>query len=144
MRSEYRIRRILVLIALLVWAPALLLAKVTGNISGTVRDAQGAVVPGVTVTAKETLTGVEQTLQTDSVGFYNFPALAVGVYELNFQKSGFTAYQEQNLKIDVDTALRVDVVLQVGGVTQEISVTAAAAQVNTETTQTGEVVESPR
>jgi hypothetical protein len=96
----------------------------------------------VAVVARETQTGIEQTLQTDSVGFYNFPALAVGTYQLNFQKAGFTTYQEQNLKIDVDTALRVDVVLQVGAVSQEISVTAAAAQVNTETTQTGEVVES--
>ena len=120
-----RIRPTFALLALLIWVPSLLVAKVTGNISGSVRDPQGTVIPGVTVAARETQTGIEQTLQTDSVGFYNFPALAVGVYQLNFQKSGFTAYQELNLKIDVDTALRVDVVLQVGAVTQEISVTAA-------------------
>ena len=142
MKLADRIRQALVLTALLIWAPALLLAKVTGNISGTVKDAQGAVVPGVTVTARETQTGVEQTLQTDAVGFYNFPALAVGVYQLTFQKNGFRLYKEENLKIDVDTSLRADAVLEVGAVTQEVSVTAAAAQVDTQTTQTGEVVES--
>ena len=76
------------------------------------------------------------------MGFYNFSALPVGTYEVTFEKSGFQKYQEQGLKIDVDTALRVDPVLQVGAVTQEVSVTAVAAQVDTQTQQTGEVIQS--
>src|SRR5438105_8625905 len=76
-----RMRLGLLFVALLAFAPSLLLAKVTGNISGTVKDAQGAVVPGVTVTARNTQTGVEQKLETDSVGFYNFSALPVGTYD---------------------------------------------------------------
>src|SRR5205807_7914984 len=135
-----RMRQGLLFAALLTFAPSLLLAKVTGNISGTVKDAQGAVVPGVTVTARNTQTGVEQKLETDSVGFYNFSALPVGTYDVLFEKSGFQKYQEQGLKIDVDTALRVDPVLQVGAVTQEVNVIAAAAQVDTQTQQTGEVI----
>ena len=94
----------LLFVALLAFAPSLLLAKVTGNISGTVKDAQGAVVPGVTVTARNTQTGVEQKLETDSVGFYNFSALPVGTYDVLFEKSGFQKYREQGLKIDVDIA----------------------------------------
>src|SRR5438132_722747 len=130
----------LLFVALLAFAPSLLLAKVTGNISGTVKDAQGAVIPGVTVTARNTQTGVEQKLETDRVGFYNFSALPVGTYDVLFEKSGFQKYQEQGLKIDVDTALRVDAALQVGAVTQEVNVIAAAAQVDTQTQQTGEVI----
>jgi hypothetical protein len=128
------------LVALLALAPGMLLAKVTGSISGTVRDAQGAVIPGVAVTARNTQTGVVQTIQTDSVGFYNFPALAIGNYDLSFQRTGFQVYQEKDLVINVDTALRVDAVLEVGTVTQEVTVTAAAAQIDTRTTQMGEVI----
>jgi hypothetical protein len=128
------------LVALLVWAPALLLGKVTGNISGTVKDAQGAVVPGVTVTARNTQTGVEQTLMTDDVGFYNFAALAVGTYDVSFQKTGFKVYQETGLVINVDTALRVDAVLQVGAEVQTVTVESTAVHVDTQTQQTGEVI----
>lgn len=142
MKSVPQCRQGLWLVAVLVMVPALLFGKVTGNISGTVRDAQGAVVPGVTVTVRNTLTGVVQKLQTDAVGFYNFPALAVGTYEVSFQKTGFRAYQDQGLKIDVDSSLTADAVLQVGAETQSVTVTATTAQVNTQTTQTGEVVES--
>jgi hypothetical protein len=135
-------RYILLLAVLLAGSTLVLFGKVTGNISGTVKDAQGAVVPGASVTARETQTGVEQTLQTDAVGFYNFAALPVGIYDVSVKKEGFKVYQETGLKIDVDTALRVDAVLQVGAVTQEVSVTAAAAQVDTQTQQTGEVIQS--
>ena len=125
---------------LLTLTPVALKAVVTGSISGTVRDASGAVVPGVTVAARNTETGVVNTLPTDAVGFYNFPALPVGHYDVSFQKSGFKVYREAGLKLDVDAALRVDAVLQVGAEVQEVSVTAAAALVDTRTQQTGEVI----
>jgi len=135
-----RLKQSLVLVALVVWAPALLLGKVTGNISGTVKDPQGAVVPGVTVTARNTQTGVEQTLTTDDVGFYNFAALAVGTYDVSFQKTGFKVYRETGLVINVDTALRVDAVLQVGAELQTVTVESTAVHVDTQTQQTGEVI----
>jgi len=84
----------LLLFAVLAFVPALLLGKTTGNIAGTARDAQGAVIPGATVTVRNTLTGVEQKVDTDAVGFYNFPALAVGTYDLSLQKTGFRVYHE--------------------------------------------------
>jgi hypothetical protein len=132
----------LLFVAVVFLSPTLLLGKVTGSISGTVKDAQGAVVPGATVSARNAQTGVVEKLETDSVGFYNFPALPIGTYDLSVEKSGFKLYQVTGLIIDVDTALRADAVLVVGAAVQEITVQAATAQVNTETTQTGEVVES--
>src|SRR5215831_1474789 len=140
MTSIDRVKQSLVLVALLVWAPALLLGKVTGNISGTVKDTQGAVVPGVTVAARNTQTGVEQVLSTDDVGFYNFAALSVGTYDVSFQKTGFKVYQETGLVINVDTALRVDAVLQVGAELQTVTVESTAVHVDTQTQQTGEVI----
>ena len=142
MKSQDRYRRSLLLVAVLAFVPALLFGKVTGSISGTVRDAQGAVVPGATVAAKNTQTGVVETIQTDGAGFYSFPALAIGTYDVSFQKAGFREYQEQGVIIDVDTSRRVDVALVVGAQIQTVTVTATAAQVNTQTTQTGEVVEA--
>jgi hypothetical protein len=141
MKSAVRARQSLLLVGLLLaFSPSLLMGVVTGSISGTVRDSSGAVIPDVSVEARNTQTGVAQTIQTDSVGFYNFPALAVGQYDVSFEKSGFVAYRQTGLVINVDTALRVDAVLQVGLQKQEVTVIAAAAQVDTRTQQTGEVI----
>ncbi len=141
MKSLARMRQNLLLVSLLVGiSPSLLMGVVTGSISGTIRDSSGAVIPGASVEARNTGTGVAQTLQSDAVGFYNFPALAVGQYDVTFQKSGFGTYRQTGVVIDVDTALRVDAVLQVGLAKQEVTVTADAAQVNTRTTQIGEVI----
>jgi len=140
MKSQDRYKQSLLLVALLAFAPVVLFGKVTGNISGTVRDAQGAVVPGVSVTAKNTQTGVVDKIQTDGAGFYNFPALPIGTYDVTFQKTGFKEYQETGVLINVDSARTVDAALVVGAEKEEVTVTATAAQVNTQTTQTGEVV----
>ncbi|MFB3921966.1 MAG: carboxypeptidase regulatory-like domain-containing protein [Terriglobia bacterium] len=123
-------------------SPPALMAVVTGSISGIVRDASGAVIPGVSVKVLNTGTGIVQTAETDSVGFYNFPALPVGHYDVSFEKSGFVTFRQTGLVIDVDTALRVDPTLQVGAEKQEVTVTAEAAQVDTRTTQNGEVISS--
>ena len=135
-------RQSVLLAAVLLASGALLRGVVTGSISGTVRDPSGAIIPDVTVEARDTLTGVVETMRTDSVGFYNFPALAVGHYDISFQKTGFVTYRQLGLVIDVDTALRVDAVLQVGTTRQEVTVTSTAVQVDTRTQQTGEVIGS--
>jgi len=115
-------------------------ASVTGSISGTVTDPTGAVVPGVQVVALNTQTGVEQTTQTNAQGFYSLPALPVGRYEMRIQVAGFKEYRQTGLVLDVNTALRVDTTLQVGAVTQEVNVSAAAVHVDTSSTQMGEVI----
>ena len=140
MRSLSRGRWGLLLLTLALLGSARLWGKVTGNISGTVRDAQGAVIPDASVSATNEQTGAVQTLKTDSVGFYNFTALPIGTYDISIDKAGFKAYQETGLVIDVDTSLRVDATLQVGAEVQKVTVIATATQVNTQTTQTGEVV----
>jgi hypothetical protein len=127
---------------LLAFLPTLLFGKVTGSISGTVKDSTGAVIPGANVEARNVHTGVIETSVTDAAGFYNFATLPVGTYDVSVNKDGFTGYQEKSLVIDVDSALRVDAVLNVGGGKQEITVTAAAAQVDTQTNQIGEVIGS--
>lgn len=118
------------------------LAATTGSISGTVTDARGAVLPDTSVLLRETLTGVAQTITTDSAGFYNFPSLPIGHYEVTFEKPGFEKYLAANIVIDVDTARRVDATLKIGSTSEEVKVTATDAQVDTESPQMGEVITS--
>lgn len=113
---------------------------VTGRISGTVKDPTGAVVPNAQLTALETQTGVKTETKADSAGFYSFPSLPVGRYDLEVRASGFKEFKQTALILDVNTALTVDVPLQLGEASQEVTVTSAAVQVETTNTQMGEVI----
>jgi Carboxypeptidase regulatory-like domain len=115
-------------------------AEVTGRISGTVHDTAGAVLPGATVTLVNTQTGIAKTIKTDSAGFYSFPSLPIGRYNISVETAGFERYVQQGIVIDVDTARRVDAVLKIGYVEQQVTVTSTEAQVETENAQMGEVI----
>jgi len=128
-------------LALGIWLSAgLVWAGVTGSISGTVTDPSGAIIPGVTVTAINTETGIQHSTQANEAGFYSFPALPAGHYDVHIQAKGFQEYRQTGLVIDVNSALRVDATLKVGAVTEEVSVSATAAHVETSNTQMGEVI----
>ena len=133
--------KLALLIAILGFAATAVFAAVTGSISGTARDTQGAVIPGVTVHLRNTLTGVVQNILTDSAGFYNFPSLPLGHYDVTFEKAGFGNYEEADVLIDVDTARRVDATLKVGANQQQVTVTSTTAQVDTVSAQMGEVID---
>jgi len=128
------------LLCLMLLGAATVWAGVTASISGTVADPTGAVVPGASVVAVATDTGIQTTTQTNTQGFYNFPALAVGHYEVKITATGFQEYRETGLVLDVNTALRVDATLKVGSVNQEVNVSSTAVHVETSNTQMGEVI----
>jgi hypothetical protein len=98
------------------------------------------VVEGATVQLQNELTGVALTVQTDSAGFYSFPALPVGIYDVTFEKSGFEKYLQTKVVIDVDTAQRVDAALKVGSTSEQVTVVSTEAQVDTENAQIGDVI----
>ena len=89
-------------------------AEVGGSVSGTVKDASNAVVPGATVKATNTDTGVQQHVITNGQGFYSFPDLPIGRYDLVIQRPGFKPYQRTGVAIDANSAVIVDVVLEIG------------------------------
>ena len=122
------------LLAQLAWG------AVTARISGTVKDPTGAVVPGAQIAVLETATGIKTETKTDSAGFYSFPSLPVGHYDLEVKASGFRDFKQTGLILDVNTALTVDIPLELGEATQEVTVNAAAVQVETTNTQMGEVI----
>lgn len=117
---------------------------ITGAISGTVTDATSAVIPGVTVTVLNEETGVRQTVVTDSRGFYSFPALDVGRYTVSTARPGFDSYQVTGIKVDANSSVRNDIILKIGNVTVVEEVTSNPVQVETQSTQLGEVIESAK
>ncbi|MGC1436803.1 MAG: TonB-dependent receptor [Terriglobales bacterium] len=115
-------------------------ASIAGSISGLVTDSTGAVIPGATVVATDTQTGVKTTVTTDAKGFYSLPALPVGTYDLQVSQIGFKTYTETGLVINANSALRVDATLSVGTINEKIEVRTDAVHVEAESTQMGEVI----
>ena len=113
---------------------------VAGSISGTVKDPSGSVVPNATVTLREVNTGISHQAHANAKGYYTFPVLPVGHYELNVQASGFQSYRRTDIELDTDAALTLDASLEIGGVTQTVSVTDNTLHVETVSTQLGEVI----
>jgi Carboxypeptidase regulatory-like domain len=119
-------------------------AGVGGSVSGTVKDASGAVVSNANVRATNVDTGVSATVTTNGSGFYSFPQLSVGRYNIAITKSGFKPYQRASIAIDTNSALTVDAILDVGNTSDVVTVVENQTQVETTSTQMGEVISGAR
>jgi len=115
---------------------------VTGSISGTVSDPSSAVMSDVMVTATNTAQGLATKTTTDARGFYNFPRLPVGTYDIKVESPGFNPEKKSAITVDADASVRMDFTLQVSQQTAEVTVSETTEQVHVETssTQIGEVV----
>jgi len=129
-----------VLVTLCFLGAAAVWASISGSISGIVTDQSGSVVPNASVTATNVAIGVKSTIQTDSKGFYNFPDLAVGNYDVEVTQPGFKTFRKTAIHIDANSAVRVDVKLAVGEVAEKVTVHGDVVQVETQNTQMGEVI----
>jgi hypothetical protein len=116
------------------------LASINGSISGVVLDPSGSVVSGAAVTSTETQTGVKSETVTDTKGFYSFPELPIGKYDIEIVANGFKTFRQSGLVVDANAALRVDATLQVGQASEKVVVTSEAVHVEMESTQNGEVI----
>ena len=103
----------------------------SGNIAGYVKDASGAAIPNVTVTAKMVEQQTTRTVQTNAEGFYTLLALPPGNYEMTFEANGFQKQTQTGLELTVGQNLRVDSALQVGAVETQVTVGAEAPLVDT-------------
>src|ERR1051326_6031806 len=117
-------------------------ADVTGSILGTAADPSSAVLQGVVVVATNLETNQSQATRTDAAGQYRVLALPVGKYKVEASLPGFQKFLVTGIDLTVNEEHRVDVVMQVGNVTQEVEVNAAAVQVETTNSQIGQVVEN--
>src|SRR5881409_1876392 len=100
-------------------------------ISGFVRDTTGAVIPGTTVTAKHTETGLTRTVQTSEEGSYTMPQLPVGDYEVTAEKPGFRQQVRSGITLVVAQEAVVNLTLDVGDLAEKITVTEDTPIVNT-------------
>ena len=115
-------------------------AEVGGKITGVVKDQTGSVIAGAAVVVTNTQTAVKLTTTTDQDGVFTFPVLSVGQYQIDVTSDAFKSYRKTGLVIDINSALVVDVTLQVKEQDQSIMVTENAAQVETTDTQLGQVL----
>src|SRR5438128_5369199 len=119
-------------------------AQATGQISGTVRDQSGAVLPGVEVTATQTETGIARTAITNETGSYNLPNLALGPYRIEASLTGFRTFVQTGIVLQVNSNPVINPVLNIGQVTEQVEVQANAALVETRSTAVGQVTETER
>src|SRR5580693_5606788 len=117
-------------------------AGVGGRISGTVKDATGAVILQATVSITNAETGVRQVLTTDDNGAFSFLDVQVGRYDLQATADGFRPYQRTGIIVDANSALKIDAVLEVGARSDAVTVVDNQLHVDTTSTQIGEVITS--
>ncbi len=131
-------RSLSILFALVLLLPCLVYAQsqaTTGVIEGTVVDASGASLPGVTITVKNTATNFEQTTVTDSAGRFRNVLLPLGPYRVTATLQGFGTYVQKGLDLGVGQTLTVSVTLKPAAVSEQIVVTAAAPLIETTRTE---------
>src|ERR1700735_1869874 len=110
--------------------------QTNGSITGTVKDASGAAVPGATVVISSPERGINRQMATNSTGEYNESALPEGNYDVIVSAAGFKKYQAKGVKLDVAEKARVDVTLEVGAITTEVIVQGEnVAQVETQSSE---------
>src|SRR5580692_4815805 len=119
-------------------------AEVGGKITGVVKDQSGSVIVGATVIITNAQTGAKLIATTDQDGVFTFPVLSVGQYQIDVTSDAFQLYRKTGLVIDINSALVLDVTLQVKHQDQSIVVSEDAAQVETTDTQFGQVLGSKK
>jgi hypothetical protein len=113
---------------------------VTGTILGTITDTTGAVMPGATVTLRNTGTGLTRTVVTDASGDYTAPSLPTGKYSVSAELSGFKTVTMPDIDLGVDQRLRVNARLEVGAVEESVTVTGQSPLVQTSSSELGTTV----
>jgi hypothetical protein len=119
-------------------------AQATAQISGTVRDQTGAVLPGVEVTATQTDTGIARSAVTNETGSYVLPNLAIGPYRLEATLPGFRTFVQVGIVLQVNANPVINPILEVGQVSEQVEVQANAALVETRSQGVGAVMENQR
>ncbi len=102
------------------------------RVAGTIKDQQGGVMPGVTVTATNQATNQAEVGVTDESGFYIFPSLAPGQYTISAELQGFKKATRTGVQLDAAGSITMDLTLETGALSEEVTVTADAALLQTD------------
>ncbi|NDJ14953.1 MAG: carboxypeptidase regulatory-like domain-containing protein [Acidobacteriia bacterium] len=93
----------------------------TGTITGTITDSSGALVPSARITITNTGTSAKAEVTTGDSGNYTVPQLKPGAYSVSVAAAGFKGFEQSGIQLRVQQQARVDIVLQVGGVTESVA-----------------------
>ncbi|MBI4456031.1 MAG: TonB-dependent receptor [Acidobacteria bacterium] len=130
-KGEIWVICLLIMLFISVGAPVVYAQGTTASISGKVADESGAVVPGVTVTVTNADTQVSRALVTDDAGAYRATELEVGNYEIKAELVGFQTSIRKGIQLTIGRNAAVDIVLKVGEVSEQVTVTGEASLVET-------------
>src|SRR5829696_4149010 len=131
--SQWLRRGLLPLACALVFAAPAAAQGDRAQLSGRVKDAQGGSVPGVTVTATDQQTKTAAVAVTDGTGFFTFPNLRAGRYDVSAELQGFKKSLRADIQLDAAGSLTLDFALETGAVTEEVTVTAESPVLQTDT-----------
>ena len=120
------------------------LAQATAQITGTVKDSSGGVLPGANVTATQTETGFKREVVTDADGLFSFPGIPIGPYRLDVSLQGFRTSIQTGIVLQVNSNPNVPIVLELGTVAEAITVTANTQTVETRNLGIGQVMDNKR
>ncbi len=128
--------------AILLIAAGMALAQTTAAFRGTVTDASGAVAPNVNVVATHEGTGFKREARTNDTGSYVLASLPVGTYSLSAEATGFKRKALTGIVLEVNQQARVDLVLEIGQVTETVTVAGAQPLLQTENASVGQVIDN--
>lgn len=111
-----------------------------GTITGTVKDASGAVIVGAKVTATNTATGIASETITSGAGVYTIPQIKAGVYRVTVEQTGFKKFIQEGVTVPLGQTVRVDAALQVGEVSQSVEIQAEAPLLKPDTSELGTTI----
>jgi hypothetical protein len=121
-----------VLLAVCAPSSALNAQVLYGSLVGNVTDESGAAIPGATVTITHRETGASRDAVTDATGAYRFPTLQSGTYTITVKLTGFRTFTRSDVQLTLNNVTRVDAPLQVGELSEMVTVTAASPLLQTE------------
>ncbi len=128
--------------SLLISFPLFAQVAPTGTVSGIVKDSAGLVIPNAHVTIVNPASNYTRAVATNDDGAYRFPALPIGLYNVNVEIKGFKSETEQGLTLDVGQEAVVNFALQAGGVQERVVVQADEARVDTTSSSLGHIVDN--
>lgn len=114
---------------------------ITGQVSGIVKDKNGASLPGVTVTVINQQTTLQRSATTDQDGFYLVTNLPPGAYRVRVEHRGFKAYSEDNIQLTAGERASVNPSLEIGEVSETVTITAAGENVQTDNGSVGQLID---
>ena len=128
----HRTKNVFLALAAVLLLPALAFAQ--GTLTGTVRDASGGVLPGVSVeAASPAIQGTDRTVVTDSAGVYRIIELPPGTYSLSFSLPGFSSVKRDGLILSGSAVLTIPIDLRVGAIEETVTVTGESPVVDVQT-----------